>query len=190
MALRDPGEDCTRQELFARDLFARRDGSERPRGRDPQASHGLAHDVLAQHGAEPGTPIALPRKRGGARTLELDVAAHAIAIDQLSEENRPAIAQLGNPAPKLKTRVSHGERLGAVWHPISGQNLNAFRSLQSLGAEPEMEGQALVQLDQARFGYRGRGQAREEPVGKPRVGIVEEKEGVACHWIPSGLRPR
>ncbi len=83
-------------------MFARRDGSKGPRGRDSQASHGLANDVLAQHGADPGTPISPTRERGRARTFELDVAAHAIAIDQLSEENRPPITQLGYPTAKLK----------------------------------------------------------------------------------------
>jgi hypothetical protein len=76
--------------------------------------------------------------------------------DQAFSFQDPGRRQLGYPAAKLKTRISHGERLGTVRHPIPGQNLDSLCCLQSLGAEPELEGQALVQLDQTRLSNRGR----------------------------------
>src|ERR1700729_21481 len=62
--------------------------------RNPERRHRLADDVFAQDGPERRASVAPPRKRRWARSLELDVAAHAVAIDHFAEKNGTAVTEL------------------------------------------------------------------------------------------------
>jgi hypothetical protein len=167
-----------RQIGLAPDPLARGHRRQRTGGRDPQGRHRLTDDVLAQHGAESGTAISVAGERCGARTLELDIPTHTIPIDHLPKKNRPTIAELGHPVPKLKAGVRHGQRLRAFRHSIPSQDLDALGRGQSLGAESQLNSEALVETDQSRRGHWGRRQPRKETLGKSRVAVVEREQGV------------
>ena len=191
VALRYSGQDGARQIGLAPDPLARGHRRQRTGGRDPQGRHRLTDDVLAQHRAHSGTAIAVARERCGTRTLELDIPTHTIPIDQLSKKNGPTVAELGDPVPKLKTGVRHGQRLRAFRHSIPSQDLDALRRGQSLGAESQLKSEAFVETDQSRRRHWGRRHARKETLGKPRVAVVEREQRVleyrARHELGRGL---
>jgi len=70
------------------------DRRQRPGGRDAERVHRLANQVLAQHRADRGFPVAAARERRAARALEGNVAAPAVSVDHLAQEYRAAIAEL------------------------------------------------------------------------------------------------
>ena len=80
------------QRRLADDLFAGRHRGQRAGRRDAERGHGLAHDVLAQHRSERGAAVAAARKGRRPGALELDVAAYAVAIHHLAEQNGAAVA--------------------------------------------------------------------------------------------------
>ena len=88
-------------------------------GGDAQGVHGLAEQHLAEHGADGGLAVAPARERRAARALEGDVAALALAVDDLPQQQRPPIAQLGREAAELVACVGLGERLRAVGHGVA-----------------------------------------------------------------------
>ena len=176
VAPRHPRQDSTRLMGFTRDSLARRDCGERTCAGDTQCRHRLADDVLAQDRTESRTSIAVARERSRTRTFELNVATYTIPIDQLAQENCPTVAQPGHPAPKLKSRIRHGQWLGTLRHSIPSEHFDALGCDQELGVESELAREALVQTDQARLGHRGWRQAREETLGKSRVAVVEREQ--------------
>ena len=66
---------------------------------NPERRHRLADDVFAQDRPERRASVALPGKRRWARSLELDVAAHAVAIDHLAEKNGTSVTELRYESP-------------------------------------------------------------------------------------------
>jgi hypothetical protein len=89
--------------------------------------------------------VAPPGKRRRARPLELDVAAHAVAIDHLAEKNGTSVTELSYESPELVAGISHGERLASLGHPVARENLHTLRGGKHSGIEPEMIGEFLVQ---------------------------------------------
>src|SRR4029077_9950954 len=87
VARRDAGQYRAGQRLLAPNRLAGRHSGERSGGWNPKRRHRLADDAFAQDGSERGASISPPGKRRWARPLELDVAAHAVAIDHLAEKN-------------------------------------------------------------------------------------------------------
>src|SRR5690242_3734167 len=69
----------------------------------------IADDVFAQDRPERRASVALPGKRRWARPLELDVAAHAVAIDHLAEKNGTSVTELRYESPELVAGISRGE---------------------------------------------------------------------------------
>src|SRR5207302_5756798 len=84
VARRDAGQYRAGQRRLAPNRLTGRHSGERSGRRDSKRGHGLADDVFAQDGPERRPSIALPGKGRRARPLELDVAAHAVAIDNLA----------------------------------------------------------------------------------------------------------
>jgi MFS family permease len=76
--------------------------------------HRLADQHLAQHRADRGLAVAAARERRAARALEGDVAAPAVAVDHLAEQQRAAVAELRREAAELVAGVGLGDRLGAL----------------------------------------------------------------------------
>ena len=148
---------------------------ERAGGRDAQGEHRLADDVFAQHRPERGAAVAPARERRRAGSLELDVAADAVLVDDLAEQDGAAVAELGHEMAELVAGIGHRDRVGAVGEALSGEDFGAFRALQQVRIEPEMDGQRPVQLDQPGGGDRGRGHAGEKVRRQRRIGVLERE---------------
>ena len=81
------------------------------------------------------------------QTLELDVAAHAVAIDHLAEKNGTSVTELRYESPELVAGISRGERLASLGHPVACEDLNTLRCGKLSRIELEMPGEFLVQPD-------------------------------------------
>ncbi len=108
----------------------------------PKRRHRLADDVFAQHRTERRAAVAPARKRRRARALELDVAADAVGVDHLAEQDGAAVAQLRHEMTELVAGIGHRDRVGAIGDALAGQDLGAFRALQQVRIEPEMDAPA------------------------------------------------
>ena len=150
VAGRDARQHRARQHGLAHHRLAGGDRRERARGRDAERRHRLADDVFAQHRTQRRTAIAAARERRGPRTLELDVAPHARAIDHLAQQDGAAIAELRHEVAELVAGIGERDRLGAGGEAVAGQDLDGLRRRQHVGIEAELAGQRLVDLDQAR----------------------------------------
>ena len=144
-------EHRARQHLLAHDALARRHGGERARGRDAERGHRLAHDVLAQHGAERGASVAAARERRAPRALELDVASLAVLADDLAEQDRAPVAELRHEAAELVPGVRERDRLRALGQRVAGEHLRALgRSELRPRSSAEQLGERAVDLHDAR----------------------------------------
>ena len=118
-----------------------------------------------------------PRRENGVgpRSLELDVAANAVLVDDFAEQDRPAVAKLGHEITELMARIGHRDRVGAVWDALSGEDFRALRAVQHVWIEPELDGERPVQLDQPGGGHGGRGHAGEKVRRQRRIGVLERE---------------
>ena len=145
MARRDAGQYRARQGRLAPNRLACRHSGECSSCRNPERRHRLADDVFAQDRPERCAPVAQPGKRRWARPLELDITAHAIAIDHLAEKNGTSVTELRYEGPELVAGISHGERLASLGHPVARENLHTLRGGKLSRIEPEMPGEFLIQ---------------------------------------------
>ncbi len=113
MAGSDPGQHRAGQRRLAHHALAGDDGGERARGRNAQGMHRFADDVFAQHRPQRGAAVAAARERRRAGALELDVAADAVLVDHLAEQDGAAVAQLRHELPELVAGIGHRDRVGA-----------------------------------------------------------------------------
>ena len=81
----------------------------------------------------------------GPDPLELDVAAHAVAIDHLAKKNGTSVTELRDESPELMAGISHGERLASRGHPVTREDLHTPWCGKLFRIEPEMPGEFLVQ---------------------------------------------
>ena len=80
--------------LLADDCLTRVQHGERAGSGHTCGVHKLGDEVLAQHWADRAEPVrAGARERGGAGALELDLAAGAVGIGDVAEQQRAAVAQ-------------------------------------------------------------------------------------------------
>jgi hypothetical protein len=172
----DAGQHRAGQRRFAPNRLAGCHSGERSGCRNPERRHRLADDVFAQDGPERRASVAPPGKRRWARPLELDVAAHAVAIDHFAEKNGTAVTELRYESPELVAGISHGERLASLGHPVARENLHTLRCGQLSGIEPEMPGEFLVQPNQTGRGDGSGRKPRKESIRQPGVAVVECKE--------------
>jgi hypothetical protein len=140
---------------FTTDGLAGRDNRKRPRGGDTKCGHRFADDVLPQHRPERGAAVAVAGERRRARAFELDVAAQAIGIDDLAQQNSPPIAELRHESSKLVAGVGQGERLTRVRHTVAGEDGDAFWRGELVGIEPKVPDQRFIQPDKAGRGNGG-----------------------------------
>ncbi|MHC2692970.1 hypothetical protein ACVME9_005461 [Bradyrhizobium liaoningense] len=173
MAGGDAGQHRAGQRGLANDVLAGDDGGERARGRDAQRVHRFADDVLAQDRTQRGAAVATAGERGGARALELDVAADAALVDDLAEQDGAAVAELGHEMPELVAGIGHRDGIGSGRNRLAGQDLGTLRGFQQVRIQPELDCQRPVQLDQPGGGDRGRRDAGKEAVRQRRIGVLE-----------------
>jgi hypothetical protein len=146
---------------------------QRSRRRHPEGVHRLADQVLAHHRPEPRAAVAPSRKGRAARALELDVATLARLIDDLPEQDRAAVAELGDPAAKLVAGVGLGERVGALGHLVAGEHGNALVALERRRVDAELGRERMVHLDEPGGAHRCRREPFVEALGQTGVGVVE-----------------
>ena len=120
--------------------------------------------------------VALPGKGRRARPLELDVAAHAVAIDNLAEKNGTSVTELRYESPELVAGISHGERLASLGHPVAREDLHTLRCGKLPRIEPKMPRELLVQPNETRRSDGSGAKPREEPIRQARIAVVECKE--------------
>ena len=177
---------------FAPHRLAGRDNRERSRGGNAERGHRLADDVLAQHRPERGAAVAAARERRGAGALELDVAAHAVGVDDLAQKNGAPVAELRHEMAELVAGIGHGERFARLGHAVAREDRHAFGRSKLRGIEPEVPGELVVQPDEARRGDGRRRQARKEALRQARVAVVEGKEvdcfGLLQHSISGDMK--
>jgi hypothetical protein len=185
VAQRDAGQHRTGQRRLAPNCLAGRHNSKRPGRRDPERCHCLTDDVFAQHRPEWRASVALPGKGRPARPLELDVAAHAVAIDNLTEKDGPSVTELRHERPELVASISHGERFASRGHTVSREDLHTLRCGKLPWIEPKMPRELLVQPNQTRGSDGYRAKPRKETVRQARIAVVECKEidcfRICCH---------
>src|ERR1700680_3257434 len=145
VARRDAGQYRAGQTRLAPNRLAGRHSGERSGRRNPERRHRLADDVFAQDRPERRASVAPPGKRRWPRPLELDVAAHAVAIHHLTEKNCTSVTELRDESPKLVAPISHGKRLASLGHPVAREDLHPLRRGKLSRIEPEMPGEFLVQ---------------------------------------------
>ena len=85
MAARHAGEQGPGKFGLPVDGLACGNRGERARGRDAQRVHALTDDVLPQNWPEPGPPVARTRKGCAPGTLELDIKALTLEIEDLTQ---------------------------------------------------------------------------------------------------------
>ena len=145
VAQRDADQYRAGQGHLAPNCLAGRHNSERPGRRDPERCHCLADDVFAQHRPEWRASVAVPGKGRPARPLELDVTAHAVAINNLTEKDGTSVTELRYESPKLVASISHGERFASRGHMVSREDLHTLRCGKLPWIEPKMPRELLVQ---------------------------------------------
>ena len=96
-------------------------------------------------------------------------------VDDLAEQDGPAVAELRHEMAELVAGIGHRDRLGAIGDALAGEDFGAFRALQHVGIEAELDGQRPVQLDQPGGGDRGRGHAGEKVRRQRRIGVLERE---------------
>ena len=135
--------------------------------------HRLGDDELAQHGTDPSAAVAHAGERRAARPLELDVASATVPVHDFTEEDGPAVAELGIPAAELVPGIGLRERVGAPGHRIAGEDGEPLGRKERRGVEPKLLGQRLVEREEPRRGHGDRGLSDVEAVRQAGVAVVE-----------------
>jgi len=110
----------------------------RPSCRNLERRHSFADNVFAQHRPKRRTSVAAPGIRCWARPLELDVATHTGAVDDLAEKNGTSITELRDESPELVAGISHGERLATLGHQVTREHRYTLRCGKPFWIESEV----------------------------------------------------
>jgi len=149
-------------------------------GANAKRSHRLAHDILAQNGAEHGAAVAHAREWSSTRALQLNITAHTVVVLHLAQQQCTAVPEPRHEAAELMSSVGHGKGFGPVRQSIACEHLHPLRRGKPVWIDPEMAGQGLVQPDQPRGGHRRRRKPGKKPLRQARVAVVE------CEWRGAG----
>jgi hypothetical protein len=106
----------------------------------------------------------------------LDVPADAVAIDNLAQQNRPAISELRNERPVLVASVGHREGGGALRYPVACEDRNALRRGKGSGVKIEVRRELFVQPYKTRRRDAHRSEPRIEALRELRIAVVEGKQ--------------
>ena len=155
--------------VVAGDRLAGGDDGERPRGRDAERVHRLADHVLAQHRPDRGLAVAAAGERRAARALQVEVAPAPVGVDELAEQQRPAVAEPRRVAAELVAGVGLRDRRGAVgdaWCRPAAPTPSGVRSPS--GSRPSSTASGSLSASS-----RGRGRR----LGLPRHGHARPARG-------------
>ena len=129
-----------------------------------------AGDVFAEDGANGGFAIAAAGEGGAAGTLQLNVAAAAVDVDDFTEENGAAVAELGNEVAELVAGIGLGENVGAFGGPVAGEG---FGGGGGVHFELEFGGEGFVEFDETGLANLGGFGGGVETGEETPVGVVE-----------------
>jgi hypothetical protein len=157
--------------------------------RNPERRHSFADNVFTQHRPKGRTSVATPGKWRRAGAFELDVAAHAGAVDDLAKKNGASITELRDESPELVASISHGERLATPGHQVTREHLHTLGRDKPFWIEPEVQGELCIQADQTRCGDRRGLKTGEKTIRQPRVAVIKFTEfrclGLYVHCVSS-----
>ena len=105
-----------------------------PGGRDSEMIHGFTAEILPDGGAENGQAIGCSRIGSWPRSFELQNPAFVVDVDDFTEIDSPAIAQLPRPVTELVTTVAHGEGIHTGGQRVACKNLEKLLRLAHLPA--------------------------------------------------------
>ncbi len=105
----------------------------------------------------------------------MDIAAHAIGVDHLAEQDGAAVTELGNEMAELVAGIGHRNRVRPVRNTLAGEDLGSLRAGEPVRIEAEVNSKRPVQLDQSRRSDGRRGDACEKVRRQRRIGIFEVK---------------
>ena len=171
VAAGDPGEHRTGQVGLAADGATGRDHRQRAGGRDAERVHRGADDVLAQHRADGGQPVAAAGERRASRALEVQVAQRAVGGAQLAEQQRPAVAQPRGEAAELVARVGLRDRRGSLGDELADQQP------QPLGAAQPAPGRGPGRQQAARRARAAAARAPAPPARAPPARAAHGRSG-------------
>ena len=147
--------------------------------------HGLGENVFAKHRAKRCAAVAAAGEGRRPGSLQLDVAADAVAVDHFADENRPPVAELRHEGTELVAGIGHGKRSSTLRHDIAGEDRRQPLRVRQVRLKAELPGQRLVEFQEHRSLDRLGVDRGIETLGQARIGIVELKQGQA----PSPLSP-
>ena len=125
---RHAGEHSARQEPFrTHDCFRRCHGRERSSRGHAERGHGFADDVFADHRAESGLAIAAAREWRAPGALQLQIVTCAISVDDFTEQEGTAVAELRHESTELMAGVGLCNRLGAFGHRVAREHRETVR---------------------------------------------------------------
>ena len=150
-------------DLLAVNGLVAADDGQRAGGRNAQAVHGLAGQVLADGGAQHRPAVGAARERRAAGALELQFVAGAVDIDEITQQQRPAVAQLRHVDAELVTGVHRGQWLHVRRHVVAAQRGDVLRP--RITGQAELPAQVRVEGDQTGLRQRGRRLRRVEVGG-------------------------
>jgi len=137
--------------------------------------HGFADQHLPQHGPHGSLAVAAAREGRAARALEGDVATAALAVDDLPQQQGPAVAQLGRELAKLVAGVGLGNGAGAFWQSVAGEQGGQVIRRGIRQGQAQVPGQAGVEVQQpgrrGSFGLPGNGKTGQVP----GVGVIKRE---------------
>jgi hypothetical protein len=105
----------------------------------------------------------------------LEIAPYSGPVYQLAQEDRAAVTELRHERAELVPRIRGGDRLGRLGNTIARQRLHTFPAGEQLGIKAELGGQGPVQTNEPWGPDRSGQDTREEPLGQPRIRVVERK---------------
>jgi len=148
--------------------------------------HRFRYDIFPQHRPQGRPSVAPARKRRFSRPFQLDIAAHALAVDYLAQQDRAAVTQLRYEIAELVAGIGHGDRRRAFRQAVAGKDGDQLLIAQPGKIEVELLGERGVEAYQPGCRNRSRLYRLEKTLGKPRITIVERKQA-APPWaaLPS-----
>ncbi len=189
VARRNSGEHGPRQHSFAGDVLTGGDHRQRTRRGDSEGVHRLADQHLAQHRPDRRLAVATAGEGRAPGTLEVQVASPATRVDDLTQQQRPTIAEPRRVAAELVSGVGHRDRGRSGRCDVAGEDRNAVRRPQRLGVEPELGGQRMVEEQQPRL--RARSPPATRRTARATRGRTSCRTGRSRRWrCPSRSRLR
>ena len=185
VAGRDPREYRAGFERLARDPLPGDDHGQRPARGNAERVHRLADHVLAQHRPDHGLTVPAARERRAAGALEVQVAPLTAGVDELAQQQRPAVPQPRRVAAELVAGVRLRDGLGAGGERVTDQHPDAVVGAQRLGVGAELGRQVVVERQQPGRGRLGRLPRHVETLELAHEGVVEREQG----WGGDAHRP-